>query len=192
MEESVDELLTLCKQGDFDAFEQLVGRYEKMVYNLGRRLLGRTSEAEEILQETFLQAYKALPRFEGETGLSSWLYTIALNQCRMRLRKQGGVVTEELNETFMLTGVRASQAPAGSLPDPHDILADKEMSEKVEAAVVELPELYRIVFVLREMEGRSTEETAGLLDISEAAVKSRLHRSRLFLRERLCEYFEKC
>ena len=192
MEESVDEILTLCKQGDFDAFEQLVGRYEKMVYNLGMRLLGRRSEAEDILQETFLRVHKALPRFEGNGGLSSWIYTIALNQCRMCLRKQKGVVTEELDETILSYKTRAPEAQTGLLPNPAEVLGDKEMREQVEAAVQELPEPYRTVFVLRSMEGHSTEETARLLDLSEAAVKSRLHRSRLFLRGKLCEYFERC
>ncbi len=192
MEESVDELLALYKQGDSDAFEQLVGQVEKMVYNLGVRLLGRPSEAQEILQETFLQVHKALPRFEGNGGLSSWIYTIALNQCRMRLRKNKGVVTEELDETILSYKTRAPEAQTGLLPDPADVLADKEMREQVEAAVQELPEPYRMVFVLRAMEGRSTEETARLLDLSVEAVKSRLHRSRLFLRGKLCKYFEKC
>ena len=192
MEESVDELLALYKQGDFDAFEQLVGQFEKMVYNLGVRLLGRPSEAQEILQETFLQVHKALPRFEGNGGLSSWIYTIALNQCRMRLRKNKGVVTEELDETILSYKTRAPEAQTGLLPDPADVLVDKEMREQVEAAVQELPEPYRMVFVLRSMEGHSTEETARLLDLSVEAVKSRLHRSRLFLRGKLCKYFEKC
>jgi len=192
VEKSVDELLALYKQGDFDAFGQLVGKFEKMVYNLGVRLLGRPSEAEDILQETFLQVYKALPRFEGNGGLSSWIYTIALNQCRMRLRKNKGVVTEELDETILSYKTRAPEAQTGLLPDPADVLVDKEMREQVEAAVQELPEPYRMVFVLRSMEGHSTEETARLLDLSVEAVKSRLHRSRLFLRGKLCKYFEKC
>ncbi len=192
MDKSVIELLALCKQGDFDAFERLVRQYGKMVYNLAMRLLGRPSEAEEILQETFLQVHKALPRFEGSVGLSSWIYTIALNQSRMRLRKQKGVVMEELDETILSYKTRAPEAQTAVVLDPADVLVDKEMREQVESALQELPEPYRVVFVLRDMEGHSTEETAQLLDLTVAAVKSRLHRARMFLRGRLCEYFEKC
>ena len=191
MDDETIEILALCKRGDVEAFGRLVGRFEKMVFNLALRLLGRPSEAEEILQETFLQVYKALERFEGTTGLSSWIYTIALNQCRMRIRKRKGVVTEELDERVLSYKTKGPEARRGLLPDPADVLADKEMLEQVEAALGELSEPYREVFVLREMEGRSTEETAKLLNLSEAAVKSRLHRSRMFLRGRLCEYFEK-
>ena len=181
MDAETIEILDLCKQGDFDAFGRLLRRYEKMVYNLGMRLLGRPTEAEEILQETFLQVHKALPRFEGAKGLASWIYTIALNQSRMRLRKQKGVVMQELEETVELHTM---------VPGPTDLLLDKELRELMEEAIQELPEPNRVVFVLREMEGKSTEETAGLLDLTEAAVKSRLHRARLFLREKLCEYYE--
>lgn len=192
MEESVYEILDRCKKGDFDAFERLVRRFEKMVYNLGLRLLGRPAEAEEIMQETFLKVYKALPGFEGEDGLSSWIYTIALNECRMRLRKEKGVVTEELDETILSFKTRGREAQTGLLPDPADVLAENEMRERVASAVQELPEPYRVVFVLREMEGHSAEETAQLLELSVAAVKSRLHRARMFLRGQLCEYFERC
>jgi RNA polymerase sigma-70 factor (ECF subfamily) len=153
------------------------------------RLLGHEAEAEEVMQETFLSAFKAIDKFEGRAGLATWLYRIAHNAALMRLRRaQPEQVSVDDEEAF-----------GEGLPVPtqlHDWCClperDFESSETraaLERAIHDLPEKLRVVFVMRELEGLSTEETAQALDISIDAAKVRLHRARLQLREHLSPYF---
>jgi RNA polymerase sigma-70 factor (ECF subfamily) len=147
------------------------------------------SEAEDVVQEAFLSAFKGIDRFDGRSTLSTWLYRIAFNAAMMRLRRR--------RPEFV--SVETSDETEGDLPIPEALvdwcllpeqeLVRAEAREEMERAIGELPPKLRAVFVMRELEELSTEETAQALGLSEQAVKTRLHRARLFLRERLTGYF---
>lgn len=151
--------------------------------------MNNPQEAEEVLQETFISAFRALERFEGRSQLGTWLYRIAYNAALMRLRKRQPP-TESYDEP--LTTEEGESLPRqfvdwGSVP--HDLLLSKELQMVLSAALVKLPESLRSVFVLRDIEGLSTIETAEALSLTETNVKVRLHRARLALREHLSGYF---
>ncbi len=182
-------LLKRLQTGDPLAFAQLVEENYGQVYNLALRMLGDPQEAEDVLQETFLSAYKALPSFEGRSSLSTWLYRIASNASLMRLRrKQPDTIS--VDEPLTLD---AGNSLPRQLVDwsnlPEEELLSSESRQAMDEAVSELPEPLRIVFVLRDLQGLSTAETGEVLGLSEGAVKTRLHRARLWLRERLSTYF---
>jgi RNA polymerase sigma-70 factor (ECF subfamily) len=184
-----DAFLEKLRAGDPAAFAQLVEANQRNVYNLALRMLNDPQEAEDVLQETFLSAYKALPGFEGRSSLSTWLYRIASNASLMRLRKKQPETTSideplELEEGDSLPRqfVDWSSVPEGEL-------LSEESRRVMDEAVAELPERLRIVFILRDIEGLSTQEAGEVLELSESAVKTRLHRARLALREKLSAYF---
>jgi RNA polymerase sigma-70 factor, ECF subfamily len=169
----------------------MVERYSGTVYNLALRLMRNDPmEAEDVLQETFISAFRALDRFEGRSLLSTWLYRIAYNAALMRLRKRE-IPTVSVDEPF--TNEEGDPLPRqlvdwGAAPD--QILLNSELRRVLDTAVAALPETLRSVFVLRDIEGLSTAETAAVLDLTETNVKVRLHRARLALRERLSAYFD--
>ena len=177
------------KSGSQAAYATLVERHSATIYNLALRLMGNREDAEEVLQETFLNAFRAVDRFEGRSQLSTWLYRIAYNAALMRLRKRQ-LRTTSIDEPFQ-------NEEGDSLPRqlvdwttlPHDILMTGELRGVLDSAVTTLSETLRSVFVLRDIEGLSTTETAEVLGLTEANVKVRLHRARLALRERLTDYF---
>lgn len=184
-----EHLLAQAKSGDPTALAQLVEEHKDTVYGVALRMCGNPHDAEETLQETFLSAIQALPRFEGRSKLSTWLYRIASNECLMRRRRAARGPVE--------LSVDAEDDPADVMPkyfvdwsyQPDDLLLDAELQEVMEAAIQTLSPALRIVFVWRDLEGLSTAETAEVLGISESAVKVRLHRARLQLREALSAYF---
>lgn len=150
--------------------------------------MNNAQEAEEVLQETFISAFKALDRFEGRSQLGTWLYRIAYNAALMRLRKRQAP-TESLDEPRMTDDGELPRqfVDWGSIPD--DLLLNKELQTILSAALVTLSPSLRSVFVLRDIEGLSTSETAEVLNLTETNVKVRLHRARLALREKLSGYF---
>jgi RNA polymerase sigma-70 factor (ECF subfamily) len=184
-----DAFLKKLRAGDPLAFTQFVEENQGQVYNVALRMLNDPQEAEDVLQETFLSAYKALADFEGRSSLSTWLYRIASNASLMRLRKKRPNVVS-VDEPLTLD---AGDSVPRQLVDwsnlPEDELLSSESRHVMDQAISELPESLRIVFVLRDLEGLSTLETGEVLGISEGAVKTRLHRARLWLRERLATYF---
>ena len=184
-----DTLLKRLQTGDPLAFAQFVEENQSPVYNLALRMLNDPQEAEDVLQETFLNAYKALPGFEGRSSLSTWLYRIASNASLMRLRKRQPA-TVSVDEPLVLD---AGDSVPRQLVDwsslPEDELLSGESRQVMAEAVSELPEALRIVFILRDLEGLSTAETGEVLGLSNGAVKTRLHRARLWLRERMSAYF---
>ena len=184
-----DTLLKRLHTGDPLAFAQFVEENQSPVYNLALRMLNDPQEAEDVLQETFLNAYKALPGFEGRSSLSTWLYRIASNASLMRLRKRQPA-TVSVDEPLVLD---AGDSVPRQLVDwsnlPEDELLSAESRQVMDEAVSELPEALRIVFILRDLEGLSTAETGEVLGLSNGAVKTRLHRARLWLRERMSAYF---
>ncbi|HVP57732.1 MAG TPA: sigma-70 family RNA polymerase sigma factor [bacterium] len=178
------ELVRLTRRGDDRAFGDLVKRYQSKIYRLARRMTETDEDAEDVLQEAFVKAYRSLGQFKGESKFSTWLYRITVNLALMKLRKRrpesvsldAPVSTDEGE-------VQRDFQDAG--PDPLAKLESKESSAILDAAIAELPPGYRAVFILRHVEGLSTGETARILKVSVAAVKSRLHRTRIELRAKL-------
>lgn len=183
------------RDGDRLAFEELVRRHRGRVYSLALRMMKNEEEALEIVQETFLSAFRNLPEFRGESQFGSWIHRIAANFALMRLRHRRVVDQVEepldgLDESFDKDG-RWDLFPSGMWGRRADQLAlDGELREKLVAAVDSLPELYRAVFLLRDVEGLSYNEIAESLETTVSAVKSRLHRARIALRQELVEYFQ--
>jgi RNA polymerase sigma-70 factor (ECF subfamily) len=168
----------------------MVERYSGTVYNLALRLMHNDAmEAEDVLQETFVSAFRALDRFEGRSLLSTWLYRIAYNAALMRLRKRQlpTVSIDEPIATEEGDPMPRQLVDWGDMPD--QILLNGEMRKVLDTAIARLPETLRSVFVLRDIEGLSTAETAAILELTETNVKVRLHRARLALREQLSPYF---
>jgi RNA polymerase sigma-70 factor (ECF subfamily) len=193
---SDDELVSLARNKDYAAFEELLNRYQDKVFRLAFRFVRNESEAKEILQETFLSIWRKLDTFKGDSQFSSWLYRIAANAALMRLRAQRRhpeISTEELPSGFL------DQYQYGALPAqgenwarrPDEQLQSDELRRHLQEATDALPEIYRTIFLIRDVEGLSTEETAELLGISVPTVKTRLHRARMALREAISKYFNK-
>ncbi len=183
------QFVAALKAGSQAAFAEMVERYSPTVYNLALRLINNAQEAEDVLQETFISAFRALDRFEGRSQLGTWLYRIAYNAALMRLRRRQ-IPTSSIDEP--LTTDEGESLPR-QLVDwtalPEDLLLSGELRHVLDAAMAVLPATLRSVFVLRDIEGLSTAETADALNLTETNVKVRLHRARLALREQLTAYF---
>jgi RNA polymerase sigma-70 factor (ECF subfamily) len=178
------------KQGDREAFSTLVDEYSPKLYRLALRMLNDPYEAEDILQETFIKAYKGIGQFKGQSAISTWLYRIATNEALMYLRKNrpdfvaidepiempdGHLITRDIKDWCCL---------------PESEFMTGEAQTKLDEAVADLSPALRSTFILRDLQGLSTRESAEILEVSEAAIKTRLLRARLQLRDRLSTYFE--
>jgi RNA polymerase sigma-70 factor (ECF subfamily) len=193
---SDDELVARARARDLGAFETLVERHEERLYRVAMRLLRNENDAQEVLQDALVSAWQNLGSFAGRAQFGSWIYRVTVNAALMLLRsrrRRPTVSVEEMTATALDSAVRQSQL--GSTSDwskrPDEQLQSGELKQHVEAALDTLPEILRLVFVLRDVEGLSTEETADVLGISIPNVKTRLHRARLALRGAIGEYFEK-
>jgi RNA polymerase sigma-70 factor, ECF subfamily len=175
------------KAGDMSACKACVEEHSDGLYRLAFRLLRDEAAAEDVVQETFLNAFKSLDQFAGRSRLGTWLFRIAYNNALMRLRSLQPV--EPLEDDFDLEspGMPANVVPWGETPE--DVVARGEMAQVLDEAIAAIPETLSVVFQLRDVEGRSTAETAEILGLTEGTVKVRLHRARLALRERLSGYF---
>lgn len=194
------ELVARARAGDTDAFSTLVARHQRQIYRLALRMMGNEQDAEEVLQEAFLSAYQKLQEFRGDAAFNSWIYRIAANSALMRLRRK-----RRAPDTTATLEEQTSDLPAGPrfLNDggyaqpprsdwslrADDALANQQLGRAIEQAVANLPEEYRVVFLLKDVDGMSNDEIAQTLELSVPAVKSRLHRARLALREQLSEFF---
>lgn len=170
-----------------EAFDRLYRDHVDLVYRYAHRLCGEAEAAKDLVQETFLNAYRGLKRFRGEAKVSTWLYTIASRACLRMRRKRKGAPERELSlEEFVPTseGEFRLQLPIDGLT-PEQALENKELREALDQAIDKLPKKYRMALVLRDMEGLSAGETGAVMGLSERAVKSRLHRARLFVRREL-------
>ena len=174
--------------GDRAEFARLVDAYSSPIYRLGLRMLGNPQDAEDVLQNTFLNALTHLPGFEGRSSLATWLYRIAANEALMLIRKRKPEIELEPVEG----GEHAEDLKPAQIVDwsalPEDELLSGEGKNVLDAAIQSLPEPLRIVFILRDVEGLSIKETAESLNLSETNVKTRLLRARLSLRETLSAY----
>jgi RNA polymerase sigma-70 factor (ECF subfamily) len=185
---SDSELVRMAKAGDGDAFGELVVRHEAKIYGLCLKMLGHPEDAEDCLQEVFMKAFEALPGFREEARFSTWLYRIAYNACLMRIRKKK-LETVSLDRPINIGGEQVPREVADWTADPRAGVMSEELTSVLTQHINELEPDNRIVFVLRDIHGLSTDDTAKTLGLSVPAVKSRLHRARLYLRERLSGYF---
>lgn len=183
-------LVKKAKSGDFRAFEELVSRNEGRIYSIAYRMLGNKDDAKDILQETFMKAFKKLPDFKEESSFSTWITRIALNEVFMKLRKEKGNRITSLDELIELDEEPLKKEIVDWSKNPSRLQEIKESREILESSIKSLPEIYRVVFLLRDIEGLPTEEVAKILKLSIPAVKSRLLRARLSLRGKLNEFFK--
>lgn len=181
------ELVRRAQSGDKAAFDALVTRNESKVYGLCVRMLGNPEDAEDVLQEVFIKAYQSLPGFRGDSAFSTWLYRIATNACLMRIRRKK-LDTVSLDQPIEQGADGTREVPDWT-QDPASEVMNDELRAVLAQHINELAPDNRIVFVLRDIHGLTTEDTASVLGLTPPAVKSRLHRARLHLRERLSGYF---
>ena len=181
-------LVRMAQGGDLRAFDELVRRYRDKVYRLSFKILRHEEDASESLQDAFLSAFRGLKNFKAESTFSTWLYRIATNASLMKYRKR-----RDNHVSLEQSQSRNDDAEPLEVPDwssqPVDLLLTAETREVMEASVARLPEELQTVFLLRDIQEQSNAEVAAALDLSVAAVKSRLHRARLLLRDRLNRYF---
>ena len=188
-----EDLVARARTKDFAAFEELVERYEDKIFRLAFRFVRNETEAKEIVQDTFLLVWRKLDTFKGDSQFGSWLYRVASNTALMRLRAQRRhpeISTEELPVDYLDNYGQVPAAGENWAKRPDDELQSDELRRRIQKAVDELPEIYRTVFLIRDVEGLSTEETAEVLEISIPTVKTRLHRARLALRDAITRYFD--
>lgn len=186
--ESDHELVAQAKDGEFAAFEKLVSRYERRVFAVVLRIAGRREIAEDIVQDTFASVIEHLPQFREEASFYTWLMRIAVNHALKRSQKERRWITggdHDLADTEGYSTIPHPEFIAPWRDRPEQAALRSEMQELLTKSLEELDEKYRAVFVLRDIEERSTAEAAELLGISEANVKVRLLRARLQLRERI-------
>ena len=186
--ENDEDLVRRAQGGDTRAFDELVRRYRDKVYRLSFKILRHEEDAAEALQDAFLSAYRGLKNFKVESTFSTWLYRIATNASLMKYRKrrEGHVSLEQSQNTD--ENAEMLQIPDWST-QPLKELLDSETREVMDEGIQRLPEELRTVFILRDIEDLSNAEVAQILDLTVAAVKSRLHRARIALRDRLTRYF---
>lgn len=186
---SDNKLLATIRRGDQRAVRKLVDSHSPRLYNLALRILRNSQDAEDAVQETFITALDKLDQFDGRAEFATWLYRIGVNTSLMALRKKRSRHRkEESIEVPQFEDIRSRELMDWAADPAHELL-DAEMRETMEAAIDKLPAKYRVVFVLRDLEGLSIEETSQTLGLSAANVKVRLMRARLFLREALSQYF---
>jgi RNA polymerase sigma-70 factor (ECF subfamily) len=185
------QLVERAKQGDLDAFTTLVNRYDRKILRLTQHITGNREDAEDALQEAFLKAFSHLKQFQGDARFYTWLVRIAVNESLMKLRKRKTANTVSLDEPVETEDDSLPREVAAWDPNPEERYQRQELRDILDRTVASLPPIFRTVFVLRDLDHLSTEETAEALNLSVPAVKSRLLRARLQLREKLSKYFRR-
>jgi len=185
------DLVNKSREGDQTAFAALVNRYEGKIFRLAMNITQNREDAEDVLQESFLKAYEHLDQFQGNSKFYTWIVRIAVNQALMKLRKRKSDRSVSLDEQIDTGEDTVVREIAAWDPDPEQQLNQGELQTILAEAVDSLAPIYRTVFTLRDVDGLSTEETAEALDLSIPAVKSRLLRARLQLRDRLTKFFKR-
>jgi RNA polymerase sigma-70 factor (ECF subfamily) len=189
-------LIKKAQAGDTRAFTRLVRQHEDIVYSFAFKVCRDKDKAEETWQDTFVNVYRKLHQFDGKSKFTTWLYSIVVNNCRMKHRKTkleiASIRIDEPHSVHAQHETDEGGSAAQTIPSwrntPLDDVMDEELKSLLDSAIQKLPYNYRIVFVLRDIEGQSAEETGKILKLSVPAVKSRLRRARVFLREQLNEY----
>ena len=180
-----------AREGDAKAFSELVRRYEGKIFRLAQHITQNREDAEDVLQETFMKAYEHLDQFKGDSKFYTWIVRIAVNQALMKLRRRKTDKSVSLDETIDTGEDNLVREIAAWEEDPEQRFSREELGQILDSAIQSLDPPYRSVFVLRDIEDLSTEETADALNLSIPAVKSRLLRARLQLREKLTRYFKR-
>ena len=184
-------IIEKARQGDAGAFTELVLRYERRIFRLAKNITRNDEDAEDVLQETFLKAYKHLPEFQGNSRFYTWIVRIAVNEALMKLRKRRPDRFVSLDEEIDTGEETVAREIAVWDGDPEQRYSREELRQILERAVESLRPTFRTVFLLRDVDELSTEETAAALGLSIPAVKSRLLRARLQLRESLTRTFKR-
>ncbi len=185
------ELVTAARKGDSQAFSLLLARYAGKIFRLAMNITQNREDAEDVLQEAFLKAYEHLDQFQGNSRFYTWIVRIAVNQALMKLRKRRSDRSVSLDEQIDTGEDTVVREIAAWDPDPEQQFSQEELHRILAGAIEELAPIYRTVFTLRDVDGLSTEETAEALDLSVPAVKSRLLRARLQLRDKLTRFFKR-
>jgi RNA polymerase sigma-70 factor, ECF subfamily len=184
-------LVTQAREGDKLAFAELVRRYEAKIFRLAQHITQNREDAEDVLQETFLKAYEHLDQFQGNSKFYTWIVRIGVNQALMKLRRRKTDKSISLDETIDTGEDTVKREIASWDEDPEQRYSREELGELLNSAIQGLAPPYRSVFVLRDIDELSTEDTAEALGLSVPAVKSRLLRARLQLREKLTRFFKR-
>ncbi len=183
------DIVRKAKKGDKEAFSELVTIYSERIYNLALRILRNREDAEDVLQETFLTVLQKLNTFDGRSNFFTWIYRIATNASLMKLRKKR-LVFAELPENPDLGPRHDERIMVDWSQDPSFNIQNEEIKKIIDTAINQLSEIYRTVFILRDIEQLSIKETSKILNISEENVKIRLKRARMFLRDKISQYYE--
>jgi RNA polymerase sigma-70 factor (ECF subfamily) len=185
----VNQLVSEAKKGNEDAFTELVEIYSERVYNLALRIVRNTDDASDVLQETFLAIYQKLDSFDGRSNFFTWVYRIASNFALMKLRKDKRTIYTDQDMEAKYDNPDKVQLHEWQALPLREML-NAEFKKHLDEAVDRLPEIYRSVFILRDLENTSIKETSQILGITESNVKIRLKRARVYLREELAKYME--
>ena len=177
-----EELVSRARGGDLDSFNQLILRWERPIYALAYRVIGREEDARDVCQETFLRAFRALPGFKGQAKFSSWVYRIALNLCRDWIRRQRRAPLLQMPEDTDPIELASERGPVESI---EDLVARHELSAAVEAAMALLPDEQRTAIILKEYHGMTFQEIADLQGCPLSTVKTRLYQGLSVLRRHL-------
>lgn len=192
-DEAVSDELALVQQakgGDLEAFSELVRRYDRNIFRIAQHITHNEEDAQDVVQDAFLKAYQNLEQFQGNSKFYTWLVRIAVNEALMKLRKRRNDRTVSIDEDVETDEGTMPREVADWSPNPEQLYGTSELGDILKKTIQGLPPGFRTVFALRDIEGLSTEETAEMLGLSVPAVKSRLLRARLQLRERLAKYFK--
>lgn len=183
---SDEDLVVLAQQGDREAFRAIMTRCNQRLFRVARSIVRNDHEAEDVLQEAYLRAFRAMAGFRGEANILTWLTRIVVNEARGRLRQRRDTVDVDQIEATQRAGAQVIPFPsAGTFGATESAVESAHIRRLVEAAIDELPDTFRTVFMLRDVDGCSIEETAATLDVRPETVKTRLHRARRMLRETL-------
>ena len=182
MPSSDEELVARAMGGDMDSFNQLVLRWERPIYALAYRVIGKEEDARDVCQETFLRAFRALGGFKGQAKFSSWLYRIALNLCRDWIRRERRTPVAQAPEGVDLIDLASESTPSESI---EDLVARREIGRAVARAMADLPDEQRTAIILKEYHGLTFQEIADLLDCPLSTVKTRLYQGLTVLRRQL-------
>ncbi|MBR6755354.1 MAG: sigma-70 family RNA polymerase sigma factor [Peptococcaceae bacterium] len=185
MQES--ELIKKAKKGDIAAFEELVRLHEKKVYTIAYKYMGNYEDAGDITQETFIKAYQVIETFRGEASFGTWVYRIAANKALDELRKRKKFQITSLEEEIELEAGSVSKEIAAEDVTPEEYYLQQETGQYLQQLLNEMREEYKVVIIMREVEGRTYEEMAKALDCSLGTVKSRLSRARNHLKEKIMQ-----
>ena len=184
-------LVERVKSGDISAYDELVRKYDRQIFRIAQHITQNREDAEDVMQDAFLKAYEKLDQFQGNSKFYTWLVRIAVNESLMRLRKRRTGKMVSIDEDIETDEGSVPRDLADWAPDPEQNYTQAELADILRKTIQGLPPGFRVVFVLRDVDGLSTEETAESLGLSVPAVKSRLLRARLQLRERLSRYFKR-